>query len=321
MNLHILAVIIGFLLDMLFGDPRLLYHPVRAMGVLISWMEKLLYKEEAANRQKLISGAVLWCFVVTVTGAVGFGLIFAAYSLHPLAGFAMECFLSWKILAAKSLKSESMKVYTALKSGQTEEARTAVSMIVGRDTKNLTEEGIVKAAVETVAENTSDGEIAPLCCLFLGGPVLGLIYKAVNTMDSMLGYKNQRYLYFGRIAAKMDDVWNLVPARISAALMILSAAICGYNWKGAIRIYNRDRYQHKSPNSAHTEAVCAGALDIALAGGAYYFGSYVDKPTIGDPVRSVETEDIKRANHLLYGASWIGLLLFALIKLGWNLYI
>lgn len=320
MNLHILAAAIGFVLDLIFGDPPMIYHPVRAMGGLISRMEGLLYKDTAGDRHKLWAGAVLWCIVAAVTGGIGWGLLYLAYFIHPAAGFAAECFLCWQLLAAKSLKSESMKVYTALKQNQTEEARRAVSMIVGRDTESLTEDGIIKAAVETVAENTSDGEIAPLCYLFLGGPVLGLIYKAVNTMDSMLGYKNQRYLYFGRAAAKMDDLWNLIPARISAGLMILSTWICGYNWKGALGIYRRDRYQHKSPNSAHTEAVCAGALDIRLAGGAYYFGSYVEKPTIGDPIRPVETEDIKRANRLLYGASWLGLILFAAAKWTWNIY-
>ena len=319
MNIHILTVAAGFFLDLLLGDPHWLYHPVRAIGACITFLENRCYREDGGRRRNLFAGALLWVAVMVITGGTGIFIFKIARLIHPAAGFFLESFLCYQLLAAKSLRTESMKVYEALKAGKTEDARRAVSMIVGRDTHSLTEEEITKATVETVAENTSDGEIAPLFYMFLGGPVLALLYKAVNTMDSMIGYKNDRYLYFGRFAAKMDDLWNLVPARLSAFLMIGAAWILGFDSGQAIRIYRRDRYQHKSPNSAQTEAACAGALNIRLAGGAYYFGVYVEKPTIGDPVRPVETEDIRRANRLLYGTAFLGFLLFAGVTYLWNL--
>lgn len=239
--------------------------------------------------------------VLLVTGIVTCILLFTAYRLHPLLGAGIEMIMTYQILAIKSLKDESMKVYDRLKHGTLEDARHAVSMIVGRDTQNLTEEGVVKAAVETVAENTSDGVIAPMLYTALGGPVLGFLYKAVNTMDSMIGYKNDRYLYFGRAAAKLDDVVNFVPARISACLMVAATTFLkDGNPRRAWKIYRRDSRKHASPNSAQTESVCAGALGIQLAGDASYFGKIVKKPYIGDPVRRVETEDIKRTNRLMY---------------------
>lgn len=204
-----------------------------------------------------------------------------------------------------------------------EKARTAVSMIVGRDTAVLSEEGIIKAAVETVAENTSDGSIAPLCFLLLGGPVAGFAYKAVNTMDSMLGYKNEKYMYFGRAAARLDDVANFIPSRLAAWAMIAASRLCGLDAAGAYRIWKRDRFCHASPNSAQTESVCAGALGVALAGDAVYFGKTVKKSFIGDARRRVEAEDIVRANRLLYvsaGIIWLaGLLLRWTLCGGWGL--
>ena len=225
--------------------------------------------------------------------------------------FALEVFWSFQILAARSLKSESMKVYEALKNGSLEEARKAVSMIVGRDTQNLTEEGVAKAAVETVAENSSDGVVAPLIFLSLGGPVLGFFYKAVNTLDSMVGYKNDRYLYFGRFSAKLDDVLNFIPSRLSGLLLVAASPLAGLDGKGAWRIFRRDRKNHASPNSAQTEAAAAGALGVQLAGDAYYFGKLYKKPTIGDPLRPVEYEDIRRVNRLMYAAVCLALLIAA----------
>lgn len=234
-------------------------------------------------------------------------LLILAYWLHPYIGAAVESIMTYQILAVKCLKVESMKVYQHLKNGDLGQARTAVSMIVGRDTECLDERGVAKAAIETVAENTSDGVIAPMLYLAVGGPVLGFFYKAVNTMDSMIGYKNEDYLYFGRVAAKLDDVMNFIPARASALLMVISCFGLGgqFSAKGAWNIYKRDRRKHASPNSAHTEAVCAGALGIQLAGDARYFGKIVKKPYIGDALRQVEYEDIRRANRLLYAAAWI----------------
>jgi adenosylcobinamide-phosphate synthase len=226
----------------------------------------------------------------------------------------LEGFICYQLLATKSLKYESMKVYKELKNNDLEGARNKVSMIVGRDTKALTEEGITKATVETIAENTSDGIIAPMIYMIIGGAPLGLFYKAVNTMDSMVGYKNDKYFYFGRASAKLDDVLNYIPARISAYLMIVASFILKMNGKNAYKIYKRDRYNHASPNSAHTEAVCAGALEVQLAGDAYYFGKLYKKKTIGDALRPIEYDDIRRANLLLYVTSIIGIILFSVMK-------
>lgn len=234
-------------------------------------------------------------------------LLLAAYQIHPYVGMAVESLMTYQILAVKCLKVESMKVYHCLKESNLGRARTAVSMIVGRDTKCLNEEGVAKAAVETVAENTSDGVVAPMLYLAAGGPILGFLYKAVNTMDSMVGYKNEKYLYFGRAAAKLDDFVNFLPARISALLMIAASYLSGrdFSGKGAWNIYRRDRRKHASPNSAQTESVCAGALSIRLAGDASYFGKTIKKPYIGEALRKVEYEDIKRANRLMYVAAWL----------------
>ena len=238
----------------------------------------------------------------------------AAEKIHPAVSFLLECFWCYQILAARSLSVESKKVYHALKTQDVEGARKAVSMIVGRDTKSLTEEGIAKAAVETVAENTSDGVTAPLMFLMLGGAPLGFLYKAVNTMDSMLGYKNEKNLYFGRVAAKMDDVFNYLPSRVSAVLMIAAAFLTGMDAKKAAQIYKRDRRKHASPNSAQTESVCAGALQVQLAGDAWYFGVLHKKETIGDPIRPVEAEDIKRAGRLMYVTAVLTLLFAGMIR-------
>lgn len=311
---HITAMVAGFLLDFLLGDPYWLPHPIRAIGSLIGWLEHKWNHPEEKNSRK---GTVMVLLVLAVTGSVTFLLWAGAYRVHPLLGVVVESIMTYQILATKCLKTESMKVYDALQKQDLEAARKAVSMIVGRDTQSLDENGIAKAAIETVAENTSDGVIAPMLYTAIGGPVLGFLYKAVNTMDSMVGYKSERYLYFGRTAARLDDAVNYMPARISAVLMIAACFLSGsdYNTKKAWRIYRRDRYQHASPNSAQTEAVCAGALGIRLAGSASYFGKLVEKPYIGDAERAVETEDIKRANHLLYLTAWISELL-CLLGLG-----
>ena len=291
---HLAAFFLGFIMDLLFGDPYWLPNPIRLIGNLIAQAEKLFYKDGKRDQKKEYRGGCMTVLtVLLVTGIVTCILLFTAYRLHPLLGAGIEMIMTYQILAIKSLKDESMKVYDRLKHGTLEDARHAVSMIVGRDTQNLTEEGVVKAAVETVAENTSDGVIAPMLYTALGGPVLGFLYKAVNTMDSMIGYKNDRYLYFGRAAAKLDDVVNFIPARISACLMVAATTFLkDGNQRRAWKIYRRDSRKHASPNSAQTESVCAGALGIQLAGDASYFGKIVKKPYIGDPVRQVETEDI-----------------------------
>lgn len=254
--------------------------------------------------------------VVTVSTAVPALILHFAYEKFWQIGIIIESFWCYQILATKSLKVESDRVYTALTEEGLEAGRKAVSMIVGRDTQNLTEEGVTKAAVETVAENTSDGIIAPLCYMLIGGAVLGFAYKAVNTMDSMVGYKNEKYQYFGTAAAKLDDIVNYIPARISAVLMILAAYITKMDGKNAARIFKRDRYNHKSPNSAQTEAVMAGALDVQLAGDAWYFGKLHKKPTIGDPIRKIEREDIRRSHVLLYATAILALAAGMILKTG-----
>ncbi len=312
----LIALEIGFILDLIFGDPYWLWHPIRGIGYLISGAEKLLRKIFPQTKQgELIAGVFLVFLVVLISAGIPAALLVLVFQWNVYVGIFLEAIMCYQLLATKSLKVESMKVHDALQAGDLEGGRKAVSMIVGRDTQNLSQEGIIKAAVETVAENTSDGSIAPIIYMTIGGPILGFLYKAVNTMDSMVGYKNDKYLYFGRAAAKLDDLLNYIPARLSAYLMIGAAAIRGYHAKKAWSIYRRDRFNHASPNSAHTEAVTAGALKIQLAGDAYYFGKLYPKKTIGDNIKPVEVADIKRANELLYFTALLGLLLFGGIKL------
>lgn len=269
-------------------------------------------KSKAGER---IGGGLLVLIVAGISTAVPALILSALYGYAWQLGMAIESFMCYQILATKALKVESDKVYRALKEEGLEQARKAVSMIVGRDTKNLTEEGVTKAAVETVAENTSDGIIAPLFYMMIGGAVLGFAYKAVNTMDSMVGYKNDRYLHFGTAAAKLDDMANYIPARLAAWFMILAAVATGMDWKNAGYIYRRDRFNHKSPNAAQTESVMAGALGVQLAGNAWYFGKLYEKPTIGDPIRKVEAEDIRRAHTLLYVTAVLALVLMSVVKM------
>ena len=307
MRYHMIAFFAGFIMDLVLGDPYWLPHPIRFIGNLIVEIEKFLRKENDDEKKELKLGRWMVLIVLATTFFVSIVILGGAYWIHPYLGVCVEGIMTYQILATKCLKTESMKVYKCLRISDTEGARKAVSMIVGRDTKELNEEGIAKAAIETVAENTSDGIIAPMLYIAIGGPVLGFVYKAINTMDSMIGYKNDKYLYFGRAAAKLDDVANYLPSRISAYLMIFAAFLSGkeYSGKHAFLIYRRDNRKHASPNSAQTEAVCAGALGIRLAGDASYFGKIVKKPFIGDAVRNVEYEDIRRANHLMYMTAWI----------------
>lgn len=306
---HIFAFIAGFVLDLLIGDPHFIPHPVRLIGSLISFCDKRLncdagynISEKKLNLIKYKRGRLLAFTVIFATFAISVIIIVAAYSINLYAGVIAEAVMTWQILATKCLRVESMRVYDALRTDGVDAGRRAVSMIVGRDTSVLDAAGVTRAAVETIAENTSDGVIAPMLYTAIGGPVLGFVYKAVNTMDSMLGYKNDKYMYFGRFAARLDDVVNFIPARISAYLMIAAAFIGGrqFDGKNAYRIFKRDRFNHASPNSAQTESVCAGALRVQLAGDAVYFGKLVKKKYIGDGLREIEYEDIKRANRLMY---------------------
>ncbi len=310
------AAVLGFLLDLLLGDPAWMPHPVVLMGKLISFLEGVLRKIfPKTPKGEYAAGSVMVFIVLAVTAGLSRGILFLCGKVHPGLRFAAETVWSWQVLALKDLRQESMKVYQALKTDTLENARKAVSRIVGRDTQALSAEGVTKAAVETVAENFSDGVIAPLFYLLIGGAPLALIYKAVNTMDSMVGYKNEVYLHFGRTAAKLDDAANYLPSRISALLLIAVCGFCGGDPKRAWKIWRRDRHKHASPNSAQTESAVAGALGVQLAGPAFYFGKYYDKPTQGDPLRPIDAEDIKRANRMNYLAGVLGLLIFCGLRI------
>lgn len=316
MLISLAACVTGFLLDFVFGDPVWLYHPVRVIGNFISFGErKLRGIFGKTEKGELAAGTVLWFLTAGFSFVIPFLVLWGAQRLHPALRFLIESFWCYQILAARCLVRESGKVYDRLKEKDLPGARKAVSMIVGRDTENLTEEGVTKAAVETVAENTSDGVTAPLLFLILGGAPFGFLYKAVNTMDSMLGYKNEKYLYFGRFPAKMDDVFNFIPSRITALFMIVAAFLTGMDGKNAWKIWKRDRRKHASPNSAQTESVCAGALRVRLAGDAVYFGKLHKKEYLGDPLRPIEPEDIRRAGRLMYVTAFLVLLVFGAVKL------
>ena len=298
------AVLGGFVLDALFGDPAWLPHPVVYMGKAISKLEKFLRPRLPKTPQGELLGGAIVAFCLPVGTFLLTGLVcWGAARLHPLLGLAVQMFWCGQALAARGLVQESTNVYKELKKPDLPGARKAVSRIVGRDTAELTAEGVTKAAVETVAENASDGVIAPLLYMLIGGAPLALTYKAINTMDSMLGYKNEKYLYFGRVPAKLDDVANYIPSRLAGLLWVAAAALTGNSARGAWKIWRRDRRRHASPNSAQTESACAGALGVQLAGPAYYFGQYYPKLTIGDALRPIEPEDILRANRMMYVAS------------------
>ena len=316
MTAHFGCLLLGVLLDLLIGDPRWLPHPVRGIGKLIELLERGLRRVFPPNPAgELWAGGFLVVLVTGISAGLTALILWAVrWACAPLA-YALSILLTSQCLAAKSLRQESMKVYDALTEGELPEARYAVSMIVGRDTHHLDEAGVAKAAVETVAENFSDGVTAPLLFLALGGPVLGIFYKAVNTMDSMVGYQNDRYCYFGRCAAKLDDLLNLIPARISGVMLCLAAPLRKLSAREAWRIFRRDRKNHKSPNSAHTEAAAAGALGVQLAGPSYYFGKLVEKPTIGDNTRPIEPEDIRRVNALVGSAYTLMLIILALLAI------
>ena len=309
------AIVMGFLLDLWLADPAWMPHPVVIMGKCITGLEKFLRARFPATPEgERAAGRVLAVVLPVGTLLLTAAVCVVANRLHPLLGLAVQTIWCWQALAVKGLAVESRRVYGCLAAEDLPGARKAVARIVGRDTQNLTEEGVTKAAIETVAENFSDGVVAPLVYMLIGGAPLALCYKAINTMDSMVGYKNQRYLHFGRAAARLDDAANFLPSRLAALFWILAAALTGQDGKNAWRIWRRDRRNHASPNSAQTESACAGALGVQLAGPAYYFGEYYDKPTIGDARRAVEPQDILRANRMLFGGAFAALLVGLLLR-------
>ncbi|MFI3325635.1 MAG: adenosylcobinamide-phosphate synthase CbiB [Clostridia bacterium] len=305
-----LIILIAFLLDAIFGDPAQIPHPICFIGKLISNTEKFIRKHV---KNELFGGVILVLVVIFTCFALPFALLKLAYFVNFFIGFVLETFFCFQIFAAKSLKNAAIQVYEPLVKGDIKEARKYISYIVGRDTQSLEEKGIIKATVETVAENTTDGVIAPLIFMAIGGAPLAFLYKGINTMDSMVGYKNEKYLLFGRCAAKLDDIANFIPARITAVFMVISAFLLRYNGKNAWKIFVRDRHNHKSPNSAQTESVVAGALEIQLAGDAWYFGKLYKKPFIGDKIREIEANDIKKTNRMMYLTSVLLMVITVLI--------
>lgn len=307
------AVALGFLLDFIIGDPYKIPHPVVYIGKCISFFDKKLRRGNS-NPKDIPRGALTVVCVILISTVIPALALFGAWMIHPAVYFVIDSLMCGQLLAARQLVREAKKVQLALESGDVEAARKAVSFIVGRDTDVLDDKGVCRAAVETVAENGSDGVIAPLFWMFLFGAVGGFFYKSINTMDSMLGYKNEKYLYFGRAAAKTDDVVNYIPARLSALLMIFVCPLCGLDIKNAWRVFRRDRYKHASPNSAQTESACAGALQVQLAGDAVYGGVVHKKEYIGDSIREIEPTDITQAGRMMYAASFVMLLLGILLR-------
>ena len=306
----LLALPIGFFIDLILGDPQGWPHPVIWIGKLISLLEKALrraFPKTPAGEKA--AGGLLWLLTAGISFLLPLLLLRLCGRVSPWLRLALESVMCWQILATKSLRVESMKVYAALETGDLQVARRAVSMIVGRDVNTLDDAGVTRAAVETVAENTSDGIVAPLLFLALGGAPLGFFYKAVNTMDSMLGYVEPPYKNIGFFPAKLDDVMNYLPARISALLMLLGGGLLGMNVPNGWKIFKRDRYRHASPKSAQTESVCAGLLGLRLAGDAWYHGVLHKKEYIGDNLREIVHEDIPRACRLLYATASLALLL------------
>lgn len=315
-KLTLLAILAGFVIDGILGDPAGLPHPVCLIGRCIAFLEKVLRKRFPQTvHGAFMAGCEMTVIVVLLSGIVPICILYLCRLVSVWLYFGVCSVMCWQIFAARCLEIEAKKVQACLEREDLAAARKQVGMLVGRNTENLTETQVIKAAVETVAENTSDGVTAPLFWMMLGGPVAGFVYKAINTMDSMVGYKNEQYLYFGRCAAKLDDAANYIPARLSALGMILAAALTGFDGRHAARIWKRDRRKHASPNSAQTESVCAGAMHIQLGGSARYFGKLYDKPFLGDPDRPVERADISRSCRLMYITSILLLAAFELIGL------
>lgn len=315
MTAKLLPLLIGACIDLLIGDPHGIPHPIILIGKLIDFLEKRLrriFPKTPAGEK--CAGVVLWIIVAALSAGIPLLILELFGKLSPWLRIAAESIMCWQILAMRSLRDESMKVHAALTRGTLSEARHAVSMIVGRDTDRLDEKGVICAAVETIAENTSDGIIAPLLFMALGGAPAGFLYKAVNTMDSMLGYIDPPYTDIGFFPAKADDVFNFVPARLAAMLMLIAGAFQKLNVKNGWKIFRRDRYKHASPNAAQTEAACAGLLEVRLAGDAWYRGHLHKKQFIGDPIREIETEDIPRMCRLMYLTSFLMLLLSLMLR-------
>lgn len=310
----LLAWTVAWLLDCLIGDPRSMPHPVRWIGALITLTQRWVRHFCHCDRALRIGGAVMWLVVVGTTGGLSWGLLVLARSLHPWLGWVIEVWMIFTLLAARSLADAAREVERPLREGDLAQSREKLSWIVGRDTSSLQPPQIRRAVVETVAENSVDGVIAPLFFLLLGGAPLAMAYKAVNTLDSMVGYKHEKYRAIGMVSARLDDVANFIPARLSWLLLTLAAWLCREDAGRALRIGWRDRRNHSSPNCAWPEGTVAGALGIRLGGPNDYFGQRVEKPWIGDALREIGDDDIPRTLRLMWVASTLALLLFALVR-------
>lgn len=307
-------IVAAFLLDLLLGDPYHWPHPIKLIGNFIAWFQAS-FTQGKSEKEKYRLGVVLWLVTVMGTGLVTYLLLRLTFWLHPWIGTVCSIYLAYTTLATKSLAQEGRKVYQKLKFDSVTNARKQVAMIVGRDTAELSEEEITKATVETIAENTSDGVVAPLMCLFIGGPVLAMMYKAVNTLDSMVGYVTPKYKEIGWFSAKMDDVWNFIPARLTWLFLLIAAKVLGLNSENALQVGRTDCRNHKSPNSGYPEAIVAGALGIQLGGTHQYHGIEIYKPTIGNALRPAQQEDIILTNRLLYAAAIVSLVTFSIVSL------
>ena len=311
-----LSIFIGYVMDLIIGDPYSFPHPVRYIAKLIKVTENIIRKFAKSDKALKACSFILWFVVVWTTFVVTFGVLNRFKDLFGDIGYIiLNSIIIYTTLATKCLKDEAVKIYNILKEDDIEKARIQVSYIVGRDTTTLNKQEIIRATVETVAENTVDGIISPMFYAFIGGGPLAMAYKAVNTLDSMVGYKNEKYLNLGFASAKIDDIANFIPARISLLLMTIASLLLGYNYKQAFKIGYRDRKNHKSPNCAYSEGAVAGALDIQLGGTNIYFGKEVYKPTIGDKIREIESEDIINTNKIMYMSSLVGMIVFTSILL------
>lgn len=298
---------IGYLLDLIIGDPQNPIHPIRLIGNLCKKLEKI-FRETLKDSLK-VAGLLTWIFSVVIVYLVSFFIVKISFSINYIVGIVISGIMIYFAISTKALKVEGLKVIKFLLKNDIDGARNQLSYIVGRDTKSLDKEGILRAVVETIAENMSDGVVAPIFYAGLFGAPFAFVYKAVNTMDSMFGYKNDKYKDFGFFPAKLDDVFNYIPARLTGYLIVLAAFILKLDYKNSYKIYRRDRNNHSSPNSAHPEAAVAGALGLKLGGANYYFGKLVEKPTIGDEIKKIDIDDVNKTNNILYLVSFLSYLI------------
>lgn len=305
--MHIFSIIIGFILDLIIGDPNNPFHPVRGIGKLCSIFEKI--NRKIFKKSLKFAGLITWIIVCSVSVFISYIIITASYKANFIFGVFIEGVIIYFCISCRALHKEGAKVAQSLKNRDIKEARKRLSYIVGRDTQNLDEKAVTRAVIETIAENISDGVIAPLIFIGIFGAAGGVLYKAVNTMDSMFGYKNDKYIDFGYFPAKMDDVFNFVPSRLTGFLVIVGSLILNYNYINSFKVFKRDRKKHLSPNSAQSEAAVAGALSIKLGGPNYYFGKLVEKPFLGTALKKIEISDIYRSIKILYAVSLLGFII------------